>query len=109
MDLNNLTAFVMAHRADLIARTMQHLELVALALLAATLVGLPAAVILRGNRMATSAFLGFAGIVQTVPSLALLSVMLPLVWTRPEQRGGGVISLRVAAGDPEHAGRTRRG
>lgn len=78
MDLNALTAFFVAHEADLIVRTMQHVELVALALLAACLVGLPLAVILRGNRAATSAFLGFAGIVQTVPSLALLSVMLPL-------------------------------
>ncbi len=78
MDFKTLMAFFAAHQADLIARTMQHLELVALALLAATLIGLPLAVILRGNRPATSAFLGFAGIVQTVPSLALLSVMLPL-------------------------------
>jgi osmoprotectant transport system permease protein len=78
MDLKALTAFLVAHQADLIARTMQHLELVALALLAATLFGLPLAVLLRGHRPATSAFLGFAGIVQTVPSLALLSVMLPL-------------------------------
>src|SRR5258707_2380248 len=69
--LGTLQAFFAEHQADLIARTLQHLELVALALLAATLFGFPLAVLLRHNRPASSAFLGFAGIVQTVPSLAL--------------------------------------
>lgn len=78
MESSALKAFLLAHQADLIEHTLQHLELVAFALLAAVLLGLPLAVLLRRNGPATSAFLGFAGIVQTVPSLALLSVMLPL-------------------------------
>ena len=78
MNAANLRNFLLTHQADLTLRTLQHLELVALALLGAVLIGLPMALLLRRSRAAAAAFLGFAGIVQTVPSLALLSIMLPL-------------------------------
>ncbi len=78
MSLDALQSFLLAHRTDLMTRTTEHLNLVALALLAAAAVGLPLAVVLRSRRGAATVFLGFAGIIQTVPSLALLSVMLPL-------------------------------
>lgn len=73
-----LQSFLAAHQADLTRRTLEHLNLVALAMLAAAAVGLPLAVVLRRRRAAAAGFLGFANVVQTVPSLALLSVMLPL-------------------------------
>ncbi|MES1166922.1 MAG: ABC transporter permease subunit, partial [Pseudomonadota bacterium] len=79
MSLAALKAFLLAHREDLLTRTSEHLNLVALALLAAAAVGLPLAVLLRHHRGAAAVFLGFAGVIQTVPSLALLSIMLPLL------------------------------
>ncbi|HWA07912.1 MAG TPA: ABC transporter permease/substrate-binding protein [Opitutaceae bacterium] len=78
MNLEAIRTFLLAHRADLATRISEHLNLVALALLAAAAIGLPLAVALRYRRGAATVFLGFAGVVQTVPSLALLSVMLPL-------------------------------
>jgi len=77
VSLDAIRSFLLAHRDDLITRTSEHLNLVALALLAAAAVGLPLAVALRRRRGVATLFLGFAGVVQTVPSLALLSVMLP--------------------------------
>jgi osmoprotectant transport system permease protein len=79
MSIAALKAFLLAHRDDLLTRTSEHLNLVALALLAAATVGLPLAVLLRHRRGVAAVFLGFAGVVQTVPSLALLSIMLPLL------------------------------
>jgi osmoprotectant transport system permease protein len=66
------------HRNELIARTFEHIELVALALAAASAIGIPLAVVLRRTPALSTAFLGIASVVQTIPSLALLSLMLPL-------------------------------
>lgn len=79
MSFASIEAFLSAHHADLVQRTIEHVNLVALAMLAATAVGVPLAVAMRGRRTVSTAFLGFANVVQTVPSLALLSVMLPLL------------------------------
>ena len=78
MNLSAFTAFLALHRAELLARTLEHIELVSLALLAAAIIGLPLAVALRRSRPLAAASLGLAGIVQTIPSIALLSLMLPL-------------------------------
>lgn len=66
------------HRIELIARTFEHIELVSLALAAASAIGIPLAVILRRTPPLSAAFLGVASVIQTIPSLALLSLMLPL-------------------------------
>jgi len=79
MNADGLKAFLVAHRDDLVTRTFEHLNLVALALLAAAAIGMPLAITLRARRGAAAVFLGFAGVVQTIPSLALLSIMLPIL------------------------------
>jgi osmoprotectant transport system permease protein len=56
----------------------QHLFLVLVSLLAATLVGVPLGIIARRRRVLGALLLGSAGLVQTVPSLALLCFMIPL-------------------------------
>jgi osmoprotectant transport system permease protein len=71
-------AFLATHRNELLARTLEHIELVALSLLAAVAIGVPLAVMLRRNRTLAASFVGLASVVQTIPSIALLSLMLPL-------------------------------
>ena len=71
-------AFLATHRNELLARTLEHIELVALSLLAAVAIGVPLAVALRRNRTLAASFVGLASVVQTIPSIALLSLMLPL-------------------------------
>lgn len=73
-----LREFIAMHRNELVTRTLEHVELVALALLAAVALGMPLAIALRRSRPLSAAFVGLASIVQTVPGLALLSLMLPL-------------------------------
>jgi len=70
--------FLAAHADELRTRLFEHIELVALALVTAVAIGVPVAVAVRKNRPVAGAFLGLAGVVQTIPSLALLSIMLPL-------------------------------
>jgi osmoprotectant transport system permease protein len=60
-------------------RTREHLFLVLVSLLAAVAVAVPLGVLAAKRARLGRAVLGLAGIIQTVPSLALLVVMIPLL------------------------------
>ena len=64
---------------DLGKLTAQHLALVVLSVLAAALVAIPLAVLSFPHPRARSVLLGAAGLLQTVPSLALLAVLIWLL------------------------------
>jgi len=59
--------------------TRDHLYLVAVSLGAAILVSLPLGILAAQNAMAGQIILGIVGVVQTIPSLALLVFMIPLL------------------------------
>nr|MBA3949886.1 ABC transporter permease subunit [Acidobacteriota bacterium] len=61
------------------ARAKEHLLLVLLSLSAAVLMGIPLGILAAKRRRAGQAILALTGVVQTVPSLALLVFMIPLV------------------------------
>lgn len=61
---------------DLPRLTAQHLGLVAAAVLLAVLIGVPLSVAVAPHAGARSAVLGATGLMQTVPSLALLAVLI---------------------------------
>ncbi|MDH4109143.1 MAG: ABC transporter permease subunit [Gammaproteobacteria bacterium] len=65
--------------AGLWRNTQRHLKLTALALLAAIGIGVGIAMAVHRQRTLSNAFLYFAGLMQTVPSIALLALMIPLV------------------------------
>jgi osmoprotectant transport system permease protein len=60
-------------------RTAEHVKLVAWGLLLAILVGLPLGVLATRSPLLARLALGAASLVQTVPSLALLAFLIPLV------------------------------
>lgn len=60
-------------------RTLEHLFLVGVALGAGILVAVPLGVLAFKRRGLSHAILGVAGIIQTIPSLALLVFMIPLL------------------------------
>lgn len=61
------------------SRTAEHLYLVFISLVAAVLFSIPLGVIAAKRERAGHVILGIAGIIQTVPSLALLVFMIPLM------------------------------
>jgi len=61
------------------ARTVEHLELVAISLLAGIVVAIPLGILAGKKPRAGQAVIGFASLVQTIPSLALLVFMIPLL------------------------------
>ena len=72
--------FTVATRAGRIAaRAREHLWLVGVALAAAIAVGIPLGIVAAKRRHAGHAILATTGLVQTIPSLALLVFMIPLL------------------------------
>ena len=59
--------------------TKEHLSLVSISLLAAVLMSIPLGIIAEKKSGLGQVILGFVGIVQTIPSLALLVFMIPLL------------------------------
>ena len=58
--------------------TLRHLELAGFSLLLSIIVGIPLGIVASRGGAVGHAILGFAGVVQTIPSLALLALLVPL-------------------------------
>jgi osmoprotectant transport system permease protein len=63
----------------LVHRTREHLTLVGVSLLCAVLVALPLGIVAARRPRLGQGLLGVAGVLQTIPSLALLVLMIPLL------------------------------
>lgn len=57
---------------------LEHLGLTALAILLATMLAVPLGIVLRRHQRTRKVVLSITGVVQTIPSLALLALMIPL-------------------------------
>lgn len=65
-------------KARLTERTLEHLKLVGAALLFSIFAGIPLGIISSGNRYLGQGILLVSGLVQTIPSLALLCFLIPV-------------------------------
>ena len=77
MTQQSLWQFISEQHEKLLTQITQHLGLTFLSLLLAILVGLPLGILIARKRKLASPVLGFAGIMQTIPSIALLGFMIP--------------------------------
>jgi osmoprotectant transport system permease protein len=75
-----MRAFLHAHGAEIARLTFEHLWLTAFALLFAVGIGVPLGILLTRRRGLARPVLAFANIVQTIPSLALFGLLLPVPW-----------------------------
>lgn len=64
---------------DLLRNTQRHLKLTLIALALAIITGVGIASVVYPHRRLADAFLYFTGLLQTVPSIALLALLIPLV------------------------------
>ncbi len=58
--------------------TLRHLELAGISLVLSVIVGVPLGILASRGGTIGQAILGFAGVMQTIPSLALLALLVPL-------------------------------
>ncbi len=86
---NDFVRYMWDRRATLAALTSRHLLLVGLALFAAVIVALPLGLALERTRPLAEPAIGALGVLQTIPSIALLAFMIPLL-------GVGVVPALVA-------------
>lgn len=75
-----MSSFLTAHGWEMVRLTFEHLWLTASAMVFAVAIGLPLGILLTRKRALAKPIIGFANIVQTVPSLALFGLLLPVPW-----------------------------
>jgi osmoprotectant transport system permease protein len=74
----NFSAYMWANRSELGRRTAQHLGLSALALAMGVLTAVPLGLFLERRRNVAEPVIRGIGVTQTIPSIALLAIMIPI-------------------------------
>ena len=72
--------FAFNHRSEILTLTLEHVWMVALSIALATSIGLPLGVIVHRKTILNRPVLGVANLIQTIPSLALFGLLLPVAW-----------------------------
>ena len=75
-----MTHFLQSHGWEIARLTFEHLWLTLSAMLLATALGLPLGILLTRHPRLAPPIIAFANIVQTIPSLALFGLLLPVPW-----------------------------
>ena len=76
---SSFLSYLWERRGTILSLTMRHLMLVAIALAAAVLVAVPLGLGLERARRVAEPSIGALGVLQTIPSIALLAFMIPLL------------------------------
>ena len=74
----NFFEYIQQYQAQLLARTMEHIGLVGVSMLVAALIGIPAGIWMTRRPLVERWVLGIANTAQTIPSLALFGLLIPL-------------------------------
>jgi len=98
----------MREQSDKLAtQTLEHIGLTFISLFLAVLVGLPLGILIAWKRKLSGTVLGIAGVLQTIPSIALLGFMIPLLGIGPKP---AIVALLIYASYyPEYLYRHYRG
>ena len=72
--------FVVKHRVEIMTLSLEHFRLVLWSMMFSLLIGIPLGVLLSKRRGLRAVVLGTTSVIQTIPSLALFGLLLPLPW-----------------------------
>jgi len=76
----SLPGFFVAHKREVLQLTGEHLWLVGVSMLLAVAIGVPLGILLTRRAGLRNWLLGFSSVMQTIPSLALFGLLLPVPW-----------------------------
>ncbi len=76
---NSFLQFISQESDKLLSQTLAHIGLTFISLIIAIVVALPLGIFISRNKKFAGPVLGIAGILQTIPSIALLGVMIPIL------------------------------
>ncbi|MXV53304.1 ABC transporter permease subunit [Pedobacter sp. HMF7647] len=80
----SLLSFMAEQSGKLTEQTLAHIGLTFTSLFISVLIGLPLGILISRKKNLAGIVLGFAGILQTIPSIALLGFMIPLLGIGPK-------------------------
>jgi osmoprotectant transport system permease protein len=75
----SLWSFMIQQSGKLLEQTFEHIGLTFISLFLSILIGVPLGIWISNKQKYSGWILGFAGILQTIPSIALLGFMIPLL------------------------------
>jgi osmoprotectant transport system permease protein len=93
----NLWIFFVQHRGDIFAATLEHLQLVVIAMAMAILIGVPLGLLLVHRKFLRTIALGIASILQTIPSLALFGFLIPIPFIGGIGKRTAIVALALYA------------
>ncbi|WP_066307026.1 ABC transporter permease/substrate-binding protein [Bacillus sp. FJAT-29814] len=77
--MNDLFQTFLARKGDLLKGLIEHIEISFIALFFALIIAIPLGIYLTRKKKAAEIVIGIAAVFQTIPSLALLGLLIPLV------------------------------
>jgi osmoprotectant transport system permease protein len=89
--------FILTHKREVATLTAEHLLLVGFSMLLAILIGVPLGILLTRRPKWKAFVLGSTNVVQTIPSLALFGLLLPLPWLGARADRLAIIALALYA------------
>jgi osmoprotectant transport system permease protein len=93
----NVFQFFSQNFPDVLLRTSEHLFLALLATLIAALIAIPVGIVLTRRPVWSKPVIGFAGVLQTIPSLALFGFLIPLPLLGGTNKKTAIIALVLYA------------
>lgn len=93
----NFFGFILQNRSQVLELTGEHLWLVGLSTLFATLIGIPLGIVIAHWPRLNKPVLAGANIIQTVPSLALFGFLLPVPWLGDRADRLAILALTLYA------------
>lgn len=77
-ETQSLFEFMSQQSGKLFSQTVEHIGLTFISLFIAVMIGVPAGIAIRNRKRLASVVLAFTGILQTIPSIALLGFLIPI-------------------------------
>lgn len=77
--LEKIITYILNNTEYILELTLQHIQVAVTAIGLAILFAVPLGIVLTRFKKASNIVIGFVGILQTIPSMALLAVMIPLL------------------------------
>lgn len=93
----NVFRFILQNRGEVLELTLQHLWLVGVSTLFATLIGVPLGIVIAHRTRLNKPVLAVANIIQTIPSLALFGFLLPVPWLGERAERLAIVALTLYA------------
>ena len=89
--------FILTHPREVATLTVEHLWLVSIAMLIAVAIGVPLGILLTRRPRMKAFVLGSTNVIQTIPSLALFGLLLPLPWLGARADRLAIVALALYA------------